>query len=304
MTSAPEVAARVMALTSGEADPVFRRRAAWALSRLEAAADHRVLEVGAGLGSLLILLGRVVPAWSVALDADLGRLARARGSGYGGAAVVADAALQPFRSGSFDRALACEVLEHLEDDAAALRELGRVTRPAAVVVLTVPNARYPTSWDPVARALEAIGIQPPRRGPYVGIWYGHRRLYTEETLLALAETCGWRVRDRALIGRGGFPFAHFLLYGVGKRLLEAGLVGRRATAAVGRGARWAASIPRLHPVGLAVAALRWFDERCEARSARSRRSVHLGAVIAPEDAASRLSRNAAADGLDTRQRRG
>ena len=36
--------ARVLELTAGEADPAFRRRAAWALSRLDLADGQRVLE--------------------------------------------------------------------------------------------------------------------------------------------------------------------------------------------------------------------------------------------------------------------
>jgi SAM-dependent methyltransferase len=272
---------RVLADTAGEADPVFRRRAAWALSRLAARPGDRVLEVGTGLGSLLILLSRVAPVFAVASDIDLGRLLLARSCGFDGPAVVADAARLPFCTGCFDRLLACEVLEHLEDDAAALREARRVVTRNARLALTVPNARYPASWDPLARLLEAIGVQPPRTGFYVGIWHGHRRLYTEERLAALVAATGWTPVEEALIGRGGVPFSHFLLYGVGKRLLSAGLLGAAAGASVGRRRDSGARLPFWHPVTFAVALLRWCDARRGGRAARSRRSVHLGALLVP-----------------------
>lgn len=44
----------------------------------------------------------------------------------------------PFRDGSFDTVLLMEVLEHLPDPGAALKEVGRVLRPAGRVVLSAP----------------------------------------------------------------------------------------------------------------------------------------------------------------------
>jgi SAM-dependent methyltransferase len=45
----------------------------------------------------------------------------------------------PFMDGRFDAVFVCDVLEHIVDDRAALRELRRVLRPAGVAVLTVPQ---------------------------------------------------------------------------------------------------------------------------------------------------------------------
>jgi SAM-dependent methyltransferase len=49
----------------------------------------------------------------------------------------------PFPSESFDLVLSHEVLEHVRDDAQAVREMVRVTRPGGRIVLFVPNRGYP-----------------------------------------------------------------------------------------------------------------------------------------------------------------
>lgn len=52
-----------------------------------------------------------------------------------------------FRDGSFDRLLCSHVLEHVADDAAALRELRRVLRPGGLAVLQVPLREGDTDED-------------------------------------------------------------------------------------------------------------------------------------------------------------
>jgi ubiquinone/menaquinone biosynthesis C-methylase UbiE len=52
--------------------------------------------------------------------------------------VVANAAALPFRDRTFRYALCSEVLEHLENDDAAVRELGRVLAVDGTIVITVP----------------------------------------------------------------------------------------------------------------------------------------------------------------------
>src|SRR6202021_2633687 len=62
-----------------------------------------------------------------------------RGSGGGGAGGGGDALRLPFPSGSFDRVIAAEVLEHIPDDRRALAELARVLRPGGTIAVTVPR---------------------------------------------------------------------------------------------------------------------------------------------------------------------
>jgi SAM-dependent methyltransferase len=56
----------------------------------------------------------------------------------GSATTRGDATRLPFPDGSFDRIIAAEVLEHIPDDVAAIRELARVLRPGGSMAVTVP----------------------------------------------------------------------------------------------------------------------------------------------------------------------
>ncbi|MBO2452155.1 class I SAM-dependent methyltransferase [Actinomadura barringtoniae] len=53
-------------------------------------------------------------------------------------ACYADARFLPLPSAEFDLALALNVLEHIEDDAAAAAEIARVLRPGGAVLVSVP----------------------------------------------------------------------------------------------------------------------------------------------------------------------
>jgi ubiquinone/menaquinone biosynthesis C-methylase UbiE len=57
--------------------------------------------------------------------------------------VVGNIAALPFRDASFDLATANMVLEHVQDPAAVLAEVGRVLRPDGVFMFLTPNRYYP-----------------------------------------------------------------------------------------------------------------------------------------------------------------
>jgi SAM-dependent methyltransferase len=271
---------KVAELLAAEADPAFLRRAAWILARAGLAPGQRLLDVGAAEATMVRLAQALEAVRPVAVDVSLPRLRRARASGYRGAAVVADATRLPFAAATFDRILACEVLEHIEHDDGALREARRVARPSARLLVTVPHAGYPWSWDPIARLRERLGLEPLRSGWYVGIWYAHRRLYREMDLHPRVENAGWRIACRARLVRGGVPFAHFLLYGVGRRLLEAGVVRGEAAPGLGR-RQLGGRLPGVwHPIGAGARLLRWSAARADRRGRAA--SVHL-ALVAQAD---------------------
>jgi SAM-dependent methyltransferase len=66
------------------------------------------------------------------LKQDLGR----------GCFVVADVMRLPFKRGVFSHAVCSEVLEHVEDDRMALKELSRVMRPSGRLIVTFPHRKF------------------------------------------------------------------------------------------------------------------------------------------------------------------
>jgi len=64
------------------------------------------------------------------------------------ASVAADGCALPFDDAAFDMILSFHVLEHIPDDAAAMRELRRVLKPGGMLILQVPRRPgQPTEED-------------------------------------------------------------------------------------------------------------------------------------------------------------
>ncbi|MBI2709224.1 MAG: class I SAM-dependent methyltransferase [Actinobacteria bacterium] len=104
---------------------------------LPAERPERVLEVGVGEGEVAERLRSRWPGVALcAVDLPDPALAASwRERGLAGS--FADIERLPFADGTFDLVLAIEVLEHVPDPPAALRELGRVA--GARLVLSVPR---------------------------------------------------------------------------------------------------------------------------------------------------------------------
>lgn len=98
------------------------------------------LEVAPGLRPRLPLEGTQF------LDMSLEAVKRLRARGAAATAGMIDAV--PFADASFDCVCAFDIVEHVEDDAAAFAELGRVSRPGATLLLSAPlHAGAWTAFD-------------------------------------------------------------------------------------------------------------------------------------------------------------
>jgi SAM-dependent methyltransferase len=122
-----------------------RRQLIGALARgaaRELPAGPRVLEIGCGNGALLEVLAAAGPGARV-VGMDLFREGWGRRAAAA-ALVQGDAAAPPFRA-SFHLVGMFDVLEHVPDDAAVLRQVRAVLAPQGRLVVTVPG--HPRLWS-------------------------------------------------------------------------------------------------------------------------------------------------------------
>ncbi len=139
------------------------------ISGLELPAPARILDAGCGSGRNMVELARFGTVTAVELSGTSVALARERDVGE----VISGSVLEmPFAEDSFDLAVSLDVIEHLQDDLAALRELRRTVVPGGALLITVPA--------------------------YQWLWSGHdeinhhHRRYTRRSLQRVAEQAGWR----------------------------------------------------------------------------------------------------------------
>src|SRR4029077_8814452 len=129
----------------------------------------RILDAGCGSGRNMVELSRYGTVSAIEVSPASVALARERCAGE----VVEGSVLEmPFADASFDLAASLDVIEHLEDDVGALRELRRVVAPGGCLLATVPA--------------------------YQWLWSGHdevnhhHRRYTRASLARAGEHAGWR----------------------------------------------------------------------------------------------------------------
>lgn len=104
-------------------------------------AGRRVLDLGCGLGEYVRAFERH-GAEAYGCDIEQPRLVQARARGTSNVVVAAGEAL-PFGDGSLDVVVLNEVIEHVQDDRATMREVSRVLAPGGVAVIYAPNRLYP-----------------------------------------------------------------------------------------------------------------------------------------------------------------
>jgi SAM-dependent methyltransferase len=99
---------------------------------------------------------------------------------HGASAEIARVSSLPFADGTFDLVAAFDIVEHVEDDDAALSELVRVAAPKATLLISVPlHASRWTKFDDLV---------------------GHRRRYEPEAILSKLARHGLSVERSAVYG--------------------------------------------------------------------------------------------------------
>jgi SAM-dependent methyltransferase len=124
----------------------------------------RVLDIGTGTGANLRLLRALGCTAVVGLDANEQAIGYCASKGLG-VVQKGDICALPFADRNFDFVLATDVIEHVDDDSAAAREIARVLAHGGRALITVPA--FPCLW----------GLQDRQAF--------HKRRYRMKPLLAL-----------------------------------------------------------------------------------------------------------------------
>jgi SAM-dependent methyltransferase len=130
-----------------------------------------IAEIGCGTGSNLPVLARFGQLTAVEPDADARAYAATRAD-----ATVLEGRLPdglPLAENSLDLAVMLDVLEHVDDDVAALKAVATKLKPGASFLLTVPA--MPSLWSPHDEE------------------HHHKRRYTAQTLRAAMEAAGLKI---------------------------------------------------------------------------------------------------------------
>jgi SAM-dependent methyltransferase len=191
-----------------------------------------VLEVGCGQGAFGARLAQRYHYLGVEPDPTSYAVARQRVAAVAGRGEVRNVLSADLGDAQFDLVCAFEVLEHIEDDKAALTEWAARLRPGGWLMISVPaHQRRFAPWDELV---------------------GHFRRYDPTVLAELLASCGFRDIQ---VRQYGFPLGY---------VLEAGrnrIAARRlstAAAAASVQERTAGSARQLQPDGgLRAAAIRY-----------------------------------------------
>ena len=107
------------------------------IGKLPIGKEESVLDVGTSTGTNLRLLREMSFVNVTGIDRSDQAIRFCAEKGLG-SVQLGDVTKLPFGEGTFSLVLATDIIEHIDDDAAALAEIRRVVRPDGFVLLTVP----------------------------------------------------------------------------------------------------------------------------------------------------------------------
>jgi len=140
------------------------------VKKLNAARESKIMDIGCGSGDLLRPLKETGICYGLDINLDVLKIAQKES----GNLMLADTGRISAKSGVFDIVIVTDVLEHVENDAAALSEIARVTKNHGYILLGVPAFSFMFSSHDIALK--------------------HYRRYDYEKLKGLVQKCGLTIR--------------------------------------------------------------------------------------------------------------
>lgn len=147
--------------------------------------DARILEIGCGTGHNLPMLAQFGAVDAIEIDDASREIASARlGRPVGDAPLPA---LPGVERGAYDMVAVLDVVEHIEDDVAALKAMASVLKPGGRILIAVPAHQWMWSAHDVVNH--------------------HHRRYSKRTLAAAIEGAGLKARKMCWFNSLLFPLA-------------------------------------------------------------------------------------------------
>ncbi len=212
-------------LLRAEIDPAFAKRAEAIFNWIDRTKPQRVLDAGCGRGfyvNALQFFSFIKEIHGCDINEHYLKIAQNNVRDRRIKITRASLYVLPYPDGYFDCIVCSEVLEHLKKDSRALQELKRVLKPKGLLLITVPNMNFPFLWDPLNWFLMKIFHTHVNKNIWwlAGIWADHERLYTKKEIIDLLQKSKLKIEEIHLVVRWCWPFSHFLLYGIGKNIVE------------------------------------------------------------------------------------
>lgn len=204
-------------------DMSLKRRARRIIEELNPQKGDKIMDLGCGTGYYLFLLSSLpIDLNLTGFDNDEKALTEARESLKGRSIkfVLGDSHRLPFKINSFDKIVASEVLEHLEDDQQALGEISKILKPNGILVISTPSINYPFFWDPINWILQRTIKTHIKKGFFSGIWSGHIRLYKKEDLENKFKKAGFEIEESEELTSWCLPFNHYIVNIVARLLYD------------------------------------------------------------------------------------
>ncbi|RYY28201.1 MAG: class I SAM-dependent methyltransferase [Sphingomonadales bacterium] len=147
--------------------------------------DARILEIGCGTGHNLPMLAQFGEIDAIEIDETAAAKASERlGKKVGSSPLPELDGVQP---GSYDLVAVLDVVEHVEDDVAALKAMALALKPGGQILITVPAHQWMWSAHDVVNH--------------------HKRRYSKKTLIAALDAAGLKHRKLGWFNSLLFPVA-------------------------------------------------------------------------------------------------